>query len=149
MENNDHNWQDDADAAIMRALSLYIGQGKNYKTSVIADLTRIKERTLRSYLSGEVSIPGKALLEIMRVLPPSFSNMVLERAGLCEARRIDCGESQSPHQVLTNLLKQSSDLSGMLEDGRLDHVEKRKLTKQLPELISALSQYQSKLSGEL
>ena len=78
MENNDHNWQDDADAAIMRALSLYIGQGKNYKTSVIADLTRIKERTLRSYLSGEVSIPGKALLEIMRVLPPSFSNMVLE-----------------------------------------------------------------------
>ena len=146
MSINTHKTQDVVDERIRAALNLYIGRGRLFSVEALSEASAIPESTLRSYLNGCANVPFSKALILMRYLPESFTNLVLENAGFCGAERMQAHDTSHPNKVLSDTLKLTSNLAIALEDGRLDHMERAKLKNDLPGLIAMLQRFASDLN---
>ncbi|MBK68000.1 MAG: hypothetical protein CMP22_07725 [Rickettsiales bacterium] len=146
MENINDFAHDTAKRKFCTLLQLFIGRGRKYSVSIIAEATGISDRTIQSYVSGENAPTLMNALRLMEFLPTVFTNGVLELAGYTGAKKIDV-EAENPHIVLCSILEQASSISKALQDGHIDHQEKAKLLQELPQIIAMLQGFHSGLKA--
>jgi hypothetical protein len=130
------------------ALRLFIGFGRRYSVAAVAVGTGVPERTLQSYCSGQAT-PGLAnLLTLMAFLPPEFTAMLIEPAGLAGVHRIDKTDP-CHHTALAEALRTAAAVAEALRDGKVDHREQAEILPIARRTVTALQGYLAHHSGAL
>lgn len=136
-----------ARAALTMAMRARVGQGKDLSVDELGRLlcNLVSERAIESYRGGE-SLPGLvAFLNLVDVLGPEFANEIMELVGMTGLHRVGPGEV-SGHALLAQHARVTARLAEMMEDGVLDHRERRELLPILRELHASLGPVIAKLA---
>lgn len=133
---NDSNFGQNLDQAIKDVARLYVGQGRRFSQCVLADATGIPPSTLKSYLSGHVSISGENLLKLIAVLPVEAGNMLMRPSGY-KLTPLE-GEECSWDVIGSEAAGLCSEIFAAKSDGRIDHREKAALLKTCHSLVAKL-----------
>lgn len=131
---------DTAARRLSRALSLYVGMGRDYSVDALADATGIKPRTIYAYLAGDATPGLFMLLRLCAALPPAFTNMLLEPAGLTGAHRAD-GAARPAPEILSALLANACALQVSFKHERVDHRNAAAIKRALGELVGDLQRF--------
>jgi hypothetical protein len=70
------------------ALRVHVGKGKAWTAEALAEVTGIDERTIRVYLEGGGCPTLAKQLRLASVLPPSFTDALIQLAGLGHVKRL-------------------------------------------------------------
>lgn len=127
-------------------LHIYAGCGRRFSVAALADAASIPERTMKSYHAGEATPGLHNFLRICAVLPPAFTNHVLEISGLTGARHLMV-ESPCGHTTMKRLAERMHMLADAMQDGYLDHVESKQLAPPMRELATEISSFAEGLSN--
>ncbi len=120
-----------------RAFGMCVGMGRPYSAVFFSEISGICGRTIRAYQGGEAT-PGLGnYATIKKVLGPAFTNQMLslsDQAGARWLAPIDpCG-----HTAVAQISARLHALADAMRDGRLDHIEKIEIAKQIRELITEM-----------
>lgn len=130
-------------------LALFVGANKKHSVEEVSAATGIGVDSLRAYLRGERQPNAENLLRLMAALGPHFATAVLAPAGYrAEEVAADDGDDPNQKRALSKMLSTAAMHAKMLEDGRLDHVEKRHLAPDLRDTGCALIAAAAQLDAE-
>lgn len=127
-------------------LRLYVGQTRRVSWAVLADVTGIREGTLRSYVAqGGPEMPWHAISAVFRVLPVQAMNHLLEPMGMV-AREAEADAGVTLRRALAQSARLVAAGNEALEDGALDHREAAALRRHATELLPVI---QSLAEGQM
>lgn len=128
------------------ALALFVGRGRRYSVDAAAGAADIKPRTLKSYVEGKATPGLHVFLSLAAAMPLAWTNSILSLAGL-RAERIE-DDDVCAGSVMVTVARLNLALTEALEDGKLDHVERRILAPLLQQAITQQSALAKQLEGE-
>ena len=119
------------------ALGLYVGPGRRHSVGGISTATGISETQVRDYLAGRTTPSVANLGTLLGIVGEDLANAWLDKYGLCGCRAKD-GPSASVYSTLTETLQAASAMSAAVQDGRIDHIEKPIVVREMREAGQAL-----------
>ena len=125
---------------ISAAMGLLVGHGKAHSFNAVANATKIKERTIRSYVDGTTP-PVENLLSICAALGPGFTSDVLGLIG--QSAQSSADECPQHMPTLCAATAFSSLLADALTDGHVDHREAavlRPIAQSLMDLLAPIAE---------
>lgn len=138
--------QEVAADAIHRALSLYIGRGRQYQADDIEDATGIPARTVSSWIAASPEDrrmpPTDKLLQIAAFLGPRFTSKLLGVAGQ-GAYSLD-PEPSDPAALIATLLDGTNEFTKRGLDHHYCHVDRGVLEPMADRMIALLQPFSSK-----
>lgn len=137
--------QDLAAGKFRDAMSLFVGRGRRWSCVSVAAASGIARRTVESYRSGQATPSLEKYQSLCAVLGQAFFAATIEHLPFDVSSR-EPGDD-TPQQLLTYSLEFSARLSRMLEDGRIDHVERRDLKSALGDLRERIAALEARLAG--
>ncbi len=113
----------------------FVGPGLYISYAALSAASGISDSTLRSWAGG-TSMTLSSVLDLARHLPVAAINMMFEPAGkrLCDAER----EDANWHAVAAESASFVSEICTALIDGRIDHVERHKLSQRAKAIAAQL-----------
>lgn len=126
------------------AFRKHVGRGKAYSIPELSDLTGIDHRTLDNYASGRACPNLTKLLTLSDALGPVFASDIFGLVGM-GVGRLKGGHSNI-HAAAAEAASFLSHHTKRMEDGRIDHRERRETIEELRRLIGKL---QDVVAGEV
>ncbi len=124
---------------IADTLRLYVGQGKRLSWDDLAGATAIKVRTLRSYEEpGGSHMPLNVFMNVFSKLPPEAFARVAQRMGF-SAGPLQIGGDLAVRRALTQASRLVAEGNEALEDGDLNHNERRRIRAHALELLPTIA----------
>lgn len=130
---------DAARSLIAETLRLYVGLGKRISWADLADVTKIKQRTLRSYVEeGGPLMPLDVFMTVFSKLPPEAFARIARHMGF-SAGPLDVEEHVTVKRAMTQASRLVAEGNEALEDGELNHVERARLRTRALELLPTIA----------
>lgn len=129
-----------ADVKMLTAdtLRLFVGHGKRFSFADLEAATGDKERKLRSYVETDgPEMPLDVFMRVFAVLPPEAFARVSRVMGFAAAP-LDVDDEATVRRALSQSARLVADGNEFLEDGKLTHIEKAKLSERASALLPVL-----------
>lgn len=137
---------EEADRAIYRALTLFIGRGRRYSVEDIAIGTGIPGSTIAKWLTPDPlqrrRPKGSHLLVIRQYIGVEFTNKELEAIG--QGGRALHAEEGSPGLVMAHLTRDLAQIAGCGVSGSWNHTHERDLEEAADDAITILTPLSSR-----
>lgn len=140
--------QDCAASSIVRALGLFMGNGRRHSVAEVSEMTGIPTRTLSSYIASGFdrrTPTADKMLVLMHALGPEFSSKLLSAIG--QGAHDLVMKHQQPNVVIATLAGGTAMLAEMAADGTLDHRERLALEPVADEIIQTLLPFSTRSSA--
>lgn len=123
---------------IADTLRMFVGHGRRFSWADLSAATGDKERKLRSYVEADANeMPLDVFMRVFAVLPPEAFARVSRVMGFAAAP-LDVDDEATVRRALSQSARLVADGNEFLEDGKLTHVEKAKLSERAAALLPVL-----------
>jgi hypothetical protein len=125
--------------AFKDALVLFVGQGKRFPISTVAELSGVNARNLYAYQEGQNAAPFDAIFSVCAALRdcPGFADAVFAPAGLSVGHRIT-GDEAEAFDVVQALARTTSEAAARAPGG-FNHKERADLKPIVREAVCKLN----------
>lgn len=137
---------EEADAAVWRALTLFIGRGRRYSVEDVATGTGIPGNTIAKWLTPDPlqrrRPKGCHLLLVAQFIGVAFTNKLLGPIGQ-GGRELEAADD-APGRVIARLAAASAKFAELGADGAFDHVDRGKLEPFADDMIEVITPFSSR-----
>lgn len=135
-------------AVVSAALYRVVGPKKRFSYEQAADAVCVEERTMQSWVLGQTPPQSHKLIRLCRWLGPDFANEVLGLAGL-HTLLVEPPEGDE-FKLNMSAAELCFELSqAFADDGKVDHIEQRRIVAIAKQLLPVLGSYISRHEGHV